>query len=92
MDIAPYFEGVRQSLSLLLQYSRFARLLRDNQSKLAAKITEEQGKTLADAEGDVLRGIRKYNVRFISLNLLYNSGFKAIRRYLPVNPWTTEKG
>ncbi|KAH9640183.1 hypothetical protein HF086_000733 [Spodoptera exigua] len=37
---------------------RFARLLRENQSKLAAKITEEQGKTLADAEGDVLRGIQ----------------------------------
>lgn len=38
---------------------RFARLLRENHSKLAAKITEEQGKTIADAEGDVLRGIRK---------------------------------
>lgn len=37
---------------------KFARLLRDNSSKLAAKITEEQGKTLADAEGDVLRGIQ----------------------------------
>ncbi|CAB3255709.1 unnamed protein product [Arctia plantaginis] len=37
---------------------RFARLLRENSSKLAAKITEEQGKTLADAEGDVLRGIQ----------------------------------
>ncbi|XP_053608756.1 probable methylmalonate-semialdehyde/malonate-semialdehyde dehydrogenase [acylating], mitochondrial isoform X2 [Plodia interpunctella] len=37
---------------------KFARLLRENQSKLAAKITEEQGKTLADAEGDVLRGIQ----------------------------------
>lgn len=36
----------------------FARLLRENQGKLAAKITEEQGKTLADAEGDVLRGIQ----------------------------------
>ncbi|XP_030022562.2 probable methylmalonate-semialdehyde dehydrogenase [acylating], mitochondrial [Manduca sexta] len=37
---------------------KFARILRENQSKLAAKITEEQGKTLADAEGDVLRGIQ----------------------------------
>lgn len=45
--------------SLILTF-RFARLLRENQSKIAAKITEEQGKTLADAEGDVLRGIRKY--------------------------------
>ncbi|CAH0400099.1 unnamed protein product [Chilo suppressalis] len=37
---------------------KFARLLRENQAKLAAKITEEQGKTIADAEGDVLRGIQ----------------------------------
>lgn len=37
---------------------KFARLLRENQTKLAAKITEEQGKTIADAEGDVLRGIQ----------------------------------
>ncbi|XP_045773606.1 probable methylmalonate-semialdehyde dehydrogenase [acylating], mitochondrial isoform X2 [Maniola jurtina] len=37
---------------------KFARLLRENQSRLAAKITEEQGKTIADAEGDVLRGIQ----------------------------------
>jgi hypothetical protein len=28
------------------------------QKKLAANITEEQGKTLADAEGDVLRGLQ----------------------------------
>ncbi|CAK1543114.1 unnamed protein product [Leptosia nina] len=37
---------------------KFGRLLRENHSKLAAKITEEQGKTIADAEGDVLRGIQ----------------------------------
>jgi hypothetical protein len=29
------------------------------QGKLAASITEEQGKTLVDAEGDVMRGLRK---------------------------------
>lgn len=28
--------------------------------ELAKSITTEQGKTLADAEGDVLRGLRKY--------------------------------
>ncbi|EGD77991.1 aldehyde dehydrogenase [Salpingoeca rosetta] len=33
-------------------------LLRDNMSELAKLITLEQGKTLADAEGDVLRGIQ----------------------------------
>ena len=33
-------------------------------SKIAANITEEQGKTLVDAEGDVLRGLRKLNFSY----------------------------
>uniref|UniRef100_A0A2A4J7U3 Probable methylmalonate-semialdehyde/malonate-semialdehyde dehydrogenase [acylating], mitochondrial n=1 Tax=Heliothis virescens TaxID=7102 RepID=A0A2A4J7U3_HELVI len=37
---------------------RFAHILRERMCDLAAKITEEQGKTLIDAEGDVLRGIQ----------------------------------
>lgn len=32
------------------------------QKELAKIITLEQGKTLADAEGDVFRGLRKYNL------------------------------
>lgn len=43
----------RQQLMFKLQ-----QLLRRDMSKLAAIITKEQGKTLADAEGDVLRGIQ----------------------------------
>ena len=31
------------------------------QSEIAKLITLEQGKTLIDAEGDVLRGLRKYS-------------------------------
>ena len=30
------------------------------QKRIAANITLEQGKTLVDAEGDVMRGLRKY--------------------------------
>lgn len=37
---------------------KLAELIRRDQKKLAAKITEEQGKTLPDAEGDVLRGLQ----------------------------------
>lgn len=37
------------------------------QKELAKSITVEQGKTLADAEGDVFRGLRK----FIALMLLH---------------------
>lgn len=33
-------------------------LIRRDMQKIAANITEEQGKTLADAEGDVLRGLQ----------------------------------
>lgn len=36
------------------------RIIRANMGELAKSITQEQGKTLADAEGDVLRGLRKF--------------------------------
>jgi malonate-semialdehyde dehydrogenase (acetylating) / methylmalonate-semialdehyde dehydrogenase len=36
----------------------FVRLIRENWDRLAASITLEQGKTLADARGDVLRGLQ----------------------------------
>jgi malonate-semialdehyde dehydrogenase (acetylating) / methylmalonate-semialdehyde dehydrogenase len=38
---------------------KFQGIIRDNMSELAKNITREQGKTLVDAEGDVLRGLRK---------------------------------
>lgn len=44
----------RQQLMLKLQAA-----IRRDIKKIAANITKEQGKTLADAEGDVMRGIRK---------------------------------
>lgn len=37
---------------------RFVQLVRENFDRLAASCTIEQGKTLADAHGDVLRGIQ----------------------------------
>ena len=37
---------------------RFTALIRENWDRLAASITLEQGKTLADARGDVLRGLQ----------------------------------
>ena len=44
----------RQRIMFNLQH-----LIRERMSDLARLITLEQGKTLADAEGDVLRGLRK---------------------------------
>jgi len=37
---------------------RYQHIIRSNMKLLAANITEEQGKTLVDAEGDVLRGLQ----------------------------------
>lgn len=37
---------------------KFVSLLRDNMDRIAARITLEQGKTFADAKGDVLRGLQ----------------------------------
>ncbi len=37
---------------------RLAGLVRENMDRLAASITLEQEKTLADAKGDVLRGLQ----------------------------------
>jgi malonate-semialdehyde dehydrogenase (acetylating)/methylmalonate-semialdehyde dehydrogenase len=45
----------RQQLMLKLQH-----VIRRDLKKLAANITLEQGKTLVDAEGDVIRGLREY--------------------------------
>lgn len=38
---------------------KLAQIIRANMKPLAESITKEQGKTLIDAEGDVLRGLRK---------------------------------
>jgi malonate-semialdehyde dehydrogenase (acetylating) / methylmalonate-semialdehyde dehydrogenase len=37
---------------------KFTQLIRENWDRLAASITLEQGKTFADAKGDVLRGLQ----------------------------------
>lgn len=39
---------------------KFQQIIRLNMRLLAENITKEQGKTLIDAEGDVLRGLRMY--------------------------------
>ena len=38
-------------------FLKFQQLIRENMPALAAQLTAEQGKTLADAEGDVFRGL-----------------------------------
>jgi malonate-semialdehyde dehydrogenase (acetylating)/methylmalonate-semialdehyde dehydrogenase len=38
-------------------FLKYQQLIRENMSELAALLTAEQGKTLADAEGDIFRGL-----------------------------------
>ncbi|CAN5677646.1 CoA-acylating methylmalonate-semialdehyde dehydrogenase [soil metagenome] len=38
-------------------FLKYQQLIRDNMAELAALLTAEQGKTLADAEGDIFRGL-----------------------------------
>jgi malonate-semialdehyde dehydrogenase (acetylating)/methylmalonate-semialdehyde dehydrogenase len=54
------FKGWRET-SLLARQSimfKYTALIRENWDRLAASITLEQGKTFADARGDVLRGLQ----------------------------------
>ena len=37
---------------------KFQHLLKQHSAEIAKSITREQGKTLADAEGDVFRGVQ----------------------------------
>lgn len=46
--------SVSNRMRVMLKYQD---LIRQNTKKLAAILTEEQGKTLADAEGDIFRGL-----------------------------------
>lgn len=57
-----YAQSWKESSILKRQQVMFnlQRIIRANMGELAKNITIEQGKTLADAEGDVLRGLRKY--------------------------------
>jgi len=50
---------------------KYQQLLRDNMDELAMAITEEQGKTLADSRGDIIRGIEvvEHTCSFASLML-----------------------
>lgn len=60
-------------------------LVKSNMGELAKNITKEQGKTLADAEGDVLRGLRKssfFVFTIFSLTLLLF--FELKQRWLSI--------
>ncbi|XP_049874805.1 probable methylmalonate-semialdehyde dehydrogenase [acylating], mitochondrial [Pectinophora gossypiella] len=71
---------------------KFGRLLREHQSKLAAKITEEQGKTTADAMGDVLRGIQMVEHCCSITTLQLGSCIQNIARDMDTHSYKTPLG
>lgn len=64
---------------------KLQQIIRANMGELAKNITSEQGKTLIDAEGDVLRGLRKL-IFFIHKSLVKrNKIFRGCRTYVQHN-------
>jgi len=61
---------------------RFANLIRDNTKELAKIITMEQGKTLADAEGDVGRGLQVVEHGCSAPNLLLGESMHSLSKDL----------
>ena len=59
---------------------RFQQLIKDNIKKLAANITEEQGKTLIDAEGDVFRGLQVVEHSCSITSLLQGESLSSIAK------------
>lgn len=59
-NAAEAFESWKETSPITRQGILFKlqQLIKENQSELAKNITLEQGKTIADAEGDVLRGLQ----------------------------------
>ena len=51
--------------------TRYQALIRSHQEEIAAIITREQGKTLADARGDVFRCMRTFHFRHVMLTTSY---------------------
>lgn len=58
---------------------RFVQLIREHWDRLAASITLEQGKTLADAKGDVLRGLQVAEAAVAATELLKGEVLEVAR-------------
>ncbi|MDR2335248.1 MAG: CoA-acylating methylmalonate-semialdehyde dehydrogenase [Burkholderiaceae bacterium] len=77
--------GARARIFLKLQ-----QLIRENMGELAALLTAEQGKTLADAEGDVFRGLEVVehaaNIGTLQLGELANNVANGVDVYSVLQP------
>jgi malonate-semialdehyde dehydrogenase (acetylating)/methylmalonate-semialdehyde dehydrogenase len=71
-------------------FLKYQQLIRDHMKELAAILTAEQGKTLADAEGDVFRGLEVVehaaNIGNLQLGELANNVASGVDTYTLLQP------
>ena len=71
-------------------FLKYQQLIRENMKELAALLTAEQGKTLADAEGDVFRGLEVVehaaNIGNLQLGELANNVANGVDTYTLMQP------
>jgi malonate-semialdehyde dehydrogenase (acetylating) / methylmalonate-semialdehyde dehydrogenase len=71
-------------------FLKYQQLIRENMKELAAILTAEQGKTLADAEGDVFRGLEVVehaaNIGNLQLGELANNVANGVDTYTLLQP------
>lgn len=69
-----------------------AHLLRKNQTEIAKLITKEQGKTLPDAEGDVLRGIQVVEYAIGVPSLTMGDSSPSVATDMDITSWRVPLG
>ena len=71
-------------------FLKYQQLIRENMKELAAMLTAEQGKTLADAEGDIFRGLEVVehaaNIGNLQLGELANNVANGVDTYTLLQP------
>ncbi|MET0383326.1 MAG: aldehyde dehydrogenase family protein, partial [Burkholderiaceae bacterium] len=71
-------------------FLKYQQLIRENMGELAATLTAEQGKTLADAEGDVFRGLevveQAANIGSLQMGELANNVANGVDTYTLLQP------
>ena len=71
---------------------RYQQLIKDNLKEIAKLITTEQGKTLADAEGDVLRGLQVVENLCANTSLLLGETLTGISKDMDLTSYRTPLG
>jgi len=71
---------------------RYQQLIKDNLGEVAKLITIEQGKTLADAEGDVLRGLQVVEHCCSNTNLMLGETLTGISKDMDLTSFRTPIG